>query len=59
MGVAASEVEEICAEILTANNLCDLELWAELQQANNEIYMLPNQLSKCARSTIRICLTYK
>eukprot|EP00667_Euglena_gracilis_P026759 EG_transcript_32527 len=49
---AASELEEIRAEILTANNLCDSELRTQLQQANDEIYRLRNQLSECAERKV-------
>ncbi len=49
---AASELEEIRAEILTANNLCDSELRSQLQQANDEIYKLRNQLSECAERKV-------
>jgi len=49
---AASELEEIRAEILTANNLCDSELRSQLQQANDEIYKLRNQLSEYAERKV-------
>lgn len=49
---AASELEEIRAEILTANNLCDSELRAQLQQANDEIYKLRSQLAECAERKV-------
>eukprot|EP00999_Lentomonas_sp_LEN2_P001749 NODE_2851_length_494_cov_3.782016_g2801_i0.p2 GENE.NODE_2851_length_494_cov_3.782016_g2801_i0~~NODE_2851_length_494_cov_3.782016_g2801_i0.p2 ORF type:complete len:115 (-),score=30.58 NODE_2851_length_494_cov_3.782016_g2801_i0:73-417(-) len=42
----AAELEEIKSEVVTANNLCDAELRAQLQQANDEIYKLRNQLSE-------------
>eukprot|EP00995_Heteronema_vittatum_P007848 NODE_3004_length_716_cov_495.077961_g2121_i0.p1 GENE.NODE_3004_length_716_cov_495.077961_g2121_i0~~NODE_3004_length_716_cov_495.077961_g2121_i0.p1 ORF type:complete len:143 (+),score=43.09 NODE_3004_length_716_cov_495.077961_g2121_i0:75-503(+) len=45
---AAQELEEIRAEILTANNLCDSELRSQLQSANDEIYKLRNQLTEAA-----------
>eukprot|EP00670_Eutreptiella_braarudii_P005606 CAMPEP_0174286006 /NCGR_PEP_ID=MMETSP0809-20121228/10351_1 /TAXON_ID=73025 ORGANISM="Eutreptiella gymnastica-like, Strain CCMP1594" /NCGR_SAMPLE_ID=MMETSP0809 /ASSEMBLY_ACC=CAM_ASM_000658 /LENGTH=139 /DNA_ID=CAMNT_0015381919 /DNA_START=35 /DNA_END=454 /DNA_ORIENTATION=- len=49
---AASELEEIRAEILTANNLCDSELRSQLQQANDEIYKLRNSLAECAERKV-------
>lgn len=42
----AAELEEIKAEVVNANNMCDNELRAQLQQGNDEIYRLRNQLSE-------------
>mmetsp|Transcript_116283 Transcript_116283/g.163454 ORF Transcript_116283/g.163454 Transcript_116283/m.163454 type:complete len:116 (+) Transcript_116283:33-380(+) len=42
----AAELEEIKAEVVNANNLCDNELRCQLQQGNDEIYRLRNQLSE-------------
>eukprot|EP01004_Peranema_trichophorum_P009030 NODE_7773_length_743_cov_59.174194_g7159_i0.p1 GENE.NODE_7773_length_743_cov_59.174194_g7159_i0~~NODE_7773_length_743_cov_59.174194_g7159_i0.p1 ORF type:complete len:181 (-),score=36.75 NODE_7773_length_743_cov_59.174194_g7159_i0:146-688(-) len=49
---SAQELEEIRAEVLTANNLCDSELRQQLQQANDEIYRLRNQLSEFAERKV-------
>eukprot|EP00998_Keelungia_sp_KM082_P010896 NODE_7111_length_605_cov_3.600418_g7088_i0.p1 GENE.NODE_7111_length_605_cov_3.600418_g7088_i0~~NODE_7111_length_605_cov_3.600418_g7088_i0.p1 ORF type:complete len:165 (+),score=45.16 NODE_7111_length_605_cov_3.600418_g7088_i0:70-564(+) len=45
---AAAELEELRAEVVTANNICDSELRSQLQQANDEIYKLREQLSEAA-----------
>eukprot|EP00996_Jenningsia_fusiforme_P005742 NODE_6786_length_536_cov_88.716632_g6361_i0.p1 GENE.NODE_6786_length_536_cov_88.716632_g6361_i0~~NODE_6786_length_536_cov_88.716632_g6361_i0.p1 ORF type:complete len:159 (+),score=35.65 NODE_6786_length_536_cov_88.716632_g6361_i0:60-479(+) len=49
---SAQELEEVRAEILTANNLCDSELRGQLQQANDEIYRLRNYLGECAERKV-------